>query len=40
MAIIYRYYYYAIAYNMITYQMCNICVYISGNIILPYDKVL
>ena len=39
MAVINRYYYYAIAYKMIACQICNICVYIWGNIILPYDKV-
>ena len=40
MAVINRYYDCAIAYKMIACQMCNICVYIWGNIILPYDKVL
>ena len=40
MAVINRYYGCATAYKMIACQMYNICVYISGNIILPYDKVL
>ena len=40
MVVINRYHDCAIAYKMIACQICNICVYIWGNIRLPYDKVL